>query len=65
MGEPPVAYFSQPLLDNPRPSKICAFNSSPYSKQPWRNFFLFIRRLFGIRHDSGGNLSIRQIVNLS
>jgi len=61
-GEPPVAYFysgTVPLL----PTVAHALPiSSDHSTQGFSNFFLFIRRFFGIRHDSGGTLSVRFVI---
>jgi hypothetical protein len=58
-GEPPVGHFS-----NGHGSLFIALCKGPpiflaSLKKSLRNFFLFIRRSSGIRHDPGGNLSVR------
>jgi hypothetical protein len=51
MGEPPVAIFY-----TSRPATFLALLKGS------SNFFLFIHTLSGLRHNPGGNLSIRLVI---
>src|SRR6266487_3861047 len=53
-GEPPVAIF---YSFTSRPANFLALLNSGSA-----NFFLFIHRVFGIRHDPGGTLSVRLVI---
>jgi hypothetical protein len=58
-GEPPVGLFSRLALVIHELRYPAVWLGSIADVFDFSNFFLFIHSFFGIRHDPGGNLSIR------